>query len=169
MAWIPKPSGCTRRSFQQPLEQKLCLWLISGLYLECFLALMRQSGLSPWSGLKAVGHNLAAGPTYDERMTRGEKSLLWLLTRDARSKHKRTWRTFCVSILGIALIGRESSVWKINKAFTCSGCLPNSVTLLKKGTAKQHRKLAYNSTGSVESFVFIASYLNNWNGHRVFL
>lgn len=80
MLWILKPSGCTLwvSSIHQmgkfvPMIDWQVFQIRAVLGTECWLAVMRQSGLLPWSRQRMLWHNLAAGLTGDEKSFRGQK------------------------------------------------------------------------------------------------
>lgn len=80
LLWILKPSGCTLwvSSIHQmikfvPMIDWQVFQIRAVLGMECWLAVMRQSGFSPWSRQKILWHNLAAGLTEDEKSFRGQK------------------------------------------------------------------------------------------------
>lgn len=88
-ARLLKPSGCIPWGLQHQLHGRVWAydWLATisdkGLYLalgmKCWLAMMRQSGLSPWSRQKIFWHNLAFRLTEDAKSFRGQKvcSFYW--------------------------------------------------------------------------------------------
>lgn len=86
LLWILKQSGCALwvSSIHQmgkfvPMIDWQVFQIRAVLGMECWLAVMRQSGLSPWSRQKMLWHNLAAGLTEDEKSFRGRKvrSFYW--------------------------------------------------------------------------------------------
>lgn len=86
LLWILKQSGCALwvSSIHQmgkfvPMIDWQAFQIRAVLGMECWLAVMRQSGLSPWSRQKMLWHNLAAGLTEDEKSFTGQKvySFYW--------------------------------------------------------------------------------------------
>ncbi len=64
----------------------------AALGMKCWLAVMRQSGFSPWSRQRTLWNNLAAGLTEVGESFRGQKvgSFYWY-----EQQHKWTWELVC--------------------------------------------------------------------------
>lgn len=103
MLWILTPSVCAlwvssihqMGKFVPMIDwQVFQIRAVSGI--ECWLAVMRQSGLSPWSRQKMLWHNLVAGPTEDEKSFRGQK--VWSFIDTSTGQHKLTWRALLLPL-----------------------------------------------------------------------
>lgn len=91
-----KPSGCSLWVFNihpmgkfAPMIDWKVFQIRAALGMKCWLAVMRQSGFSPWSRQKMLWHNLAAGLTEDRKSVWGQKvdSFYWY-----EQQHKWTCR-----------------------------------------------------------------------------
>lgn len=132
LLWILKPSGCTLwvSSIHQmgkfvPMIDWQVFQIRAVLGMECWLAVMRQSELSPWSRQKMLWHNLAAGLTEDEKSFRGQKvcSIYWHEQQSAQINME----IFSVAVILSWTLFRNIRWFRktIGEAFRSSGFTPD--------------------------------------------
>lgn len=140
MLWILKPSGCTLwvSSIHQmgkfvPMIDWQVFQIRAVLGTECWLAVMRQSGLLPWSRQRMLWHNLAAGLTGDEKRFRGQKvgPCYWHKQQSAQMSMESFSAVITLRITFINFIKDRSYLFQfaktIDEAFRRAGFTPDTL------------------------------------------